>query len=150
MSDIDTVWTVDHGDFVLAGADLQSGDDLTTAVLISLFTAAAAASDDVIPDAPPGQPGDPRGWWGDLGATAPIGSKLWLRVRGKVTPNLLTTIQADAKAALQWLIDDAVVAAIDVVAQYLAPRQLGLQVTLSRTNGTQSVLNFQSVWQGLS
>ena len=114
------------------------------------ITDAAAASDDVIPDAPPGQPGDPRGWWGDLGATAPIGSKLWLRVRGKVTPNLLTTIQADAKAALQWLIDDAVVAAIDVVAQYLAPRQLGLQVTLSRTNGTQSVLNFQSVWQGLS
>ena len=146
MSDIDTLWSVDHGDWALLGADLQSGDDLVTAVLISLFTDRQADPDDVIPDVLPGQPADPRGWWGDLGATVKIGSKLWLRLRGKAAPNLPPLIQTDAQQALQWLIDDGVVSAIDVIAQYIAPRQIGLQVTLSRTGGKQTKLNFQWAW----
>ena len=55
--------------------------DLQTAILISLFTDAQASPDDMIQDGS----GDPRGWWGDLGSSKPIGSKLWLLGRAKQT-----------------------------------------------------------------
>ncbi len=150
MSDIDTVWNVDHGDWVMAGADLQSGDDLTTAIILSLFSDAAAGPDDVIPDAAPGQPPDPRGWWGDIGETVVLGSKLWLRRNAKATRALPGVIQNDIQAALQWLIADGVVASVTVVAQYVGPGQIGAWVTVARADGTRLALAFPSVWQGVS
>ena len=62
MSDTSTIWRdFTRGDWVMNGAQLQSGGDLTTAVLISLFTDRQARSDDVIPDGTT----DQRGWWAD-------------------------------------------------------------------------------------
>ncbi|MFP4904903.1 phage GP46 family protein, partial [Paraburkholderia sp. BR14261] len=61
MSDITTVWNVArmHGDWVLQGPSLQSGEDLQTSVLISLFTDRLALPSDETPD------GNRRGWWAD-------------------------------------------------------------------------------------
>ena len=76
MTDITTIWVVESGtgDWSISGGALASGDDLASAVLISLFTDGLAGDDDIPPDGS----GDRRGWWGDAGEDIPIGSKLWL------------------------------------------------------------------------
>src|SRR4051812_18257550 len=102
-----TIWTDENGNSIvdengqpvssefIAGSGLVSGCDLVTAVLISLFTDAAADTDDAIPDGS----GDPRGWW--AGA---IGSKLWLRQREKATQTLLALVRDDCERALAWMV----------------------------------------------
>lgn len=141
MSDISIVWKATAGDFVLAGADLQSGDDLATAVVISLFTDRVAQIDDMIPDGS----GDPRGWHGDDPA-APIGSRLWLIFRGKRTQQTLTDAQSYAQEALQWLVDDGVIADFDIDVEWQTPSTLAMRVTLFKTDGTQRVLAYAWVW----
>jgi len=145
MADITTVWSVTHGDWVQLGAALESGDDLTTAVLISVFTDATALADDVIPDAPPGAPGDPRGWWGDEGETYAIGSRLWIILaRAKQTQAVLTAAQDAIQTCLQWMIADKVVAAVSVVCSFPTRGQFGAIVTLTLPNGAQSAVEFQT------
>jgi phage gp46-like protein len=124
---------------------LVSGQDLQTAVLISLFTDRQAAVDDVLNDASQ----DPRGWWGDLGQTYPIGSRLWLRQRSKQTPQTLQLVKGDIAEALQWLIDDGVVASIDIDAQWQASGFLAAVVTLNQSSGALQALRFSWAWKEL-
>lgn len=169
MSDIATIWRVDQaaGDWVLSpsswpiwvdeqgnsirdqqgravgnafvpGTGLVAGQDLYTAVLISLFSDAEAGPDDIFPDGS----GDPRGWWGGA-----IGSKLWLRARSKATPTILALVKTDIAQALQWLIEDDVVAAIDVVTEFTRPSILGAQVTFRRRDGARAALSFSRLWE---
>lgn len=147
-----SLWTDESGNSILdqngqpidvnftAGEGLVSGADLVTAVLISLFTDATADQDDVIPD----NSGDPRGWWGGI-----IGSKLWLRERSKQTAITLALVKNDIEQALQWMIDDSVVAAIDVLTEWSRPGMLGAQVTLRRASGTRMALRFSRLWEAL-
>lgn len=117
------------------------GNDLRTAVLISLFTDAVATPDDGLPaDA------DPRGWWG-----APdIGSRLWLHVeRAKQQPALLLTVRDDIRAALAWLIDDGVAARVEVDTEFTRPGMLGARVTITRAVGGVETLAFAWAWRGL-
>lgn len=147
-----SIWTDASGDsivdgagqpidaFFTAGEGMISGSDLVTAVLISLFTDAAADPDDVIPDGS----GDARGWWG-----APIGSKLWLRGRSKQTPLTLELVKNDIRQALQWMIDDDVVAKIDVATEFTMPGLLGAQIVLRRQDGASFALKFSRLWEAL-
>jgi phage gp46-like protein len=146
MADITTVWDQTNGDWAMAGADLLAGDDLTTAVLISLFTDQTATPDDPVLDAS----GDPRGWWGDLGADQPIGSKLWLYDRSKQTSAVLAGVRDAARQALQWLIDDGVAQAVQVFAAWIQGGFLGLQVIITQANGQNATLSFQTAWQGVA
>jgi len=119
---------------------LQSAGDLATAVLISLFTDAAADDDDTIADGTENR----RGWWGGN-----IGSKLWLRQREKPTPQLLALVKSDIVDALDWLIQDGVAARIDVATEYTRPGMLGAQVTIHRSGGRPLTLRFASLWDSL-
>lgn len=144
MSDIATVWSGPlngSGDWQLDGADLLAGDDLQTAVLISLFTDRVAQPDDVIPDGTT----DPRGWWAD-DPEHPVGSRLWLLDRAKQTTETLASAQDYIVEALQWLIDDGVAAAVDVVVQWVRPRLLGAQIIVRRVDGTTRPFNFSWAW----
>ena len=141
MSDIATVWKATTGDWVVAAGDLQSGDDLATAVVISLFTDRVADPDDIIPDGTT----DPRGWHGDDPA-APIGSRLWLIYRGKRTQQTLTDAQSYAQEALQWLVDDGAVSAFDVYVEWQSPSTLAMRVTLFKNDGAQQTLAYAWVW----
>ena len=60
------------------------GDDLITALTVSLFTDRRAADDDELLDGSD----DRRGWWGD-NAAAPLGSRLWMLERSKRTQQTL-------------------------------------------------------------
>lgn len=120
---------------------LATGADIVTAVLISLFTDAAAGPDDAIPDGTD----DPRGWWGD----ATIGSKLWLLARAKRTPQNLQLAIAYIRQALAWLTADGVASAIDVAAEWQAGGRLAGQVIVSHGAGRTSV-PFDYAWKDLA
>ena len=105
MADISTIWNSTNGDWQLSGKSLASGKDLLTAVVISLFTDRQAEPDNPISDGTD----DLRGWWGDTGSDR-IGSRLWLLERSKRTQATLQLAQGYIAEALQWLIDDGVVA----------------------------------------
>ncbi|MGZ3272371.1 MAG: phage GP46 family protein [Caulobacteraceae bacterium] len=148
MPDIATVWSPadGRGDWIMDGADLRSGADLETAVLISLFTDRQADPDDLIPDGS----ADPRGWWGDLDEDRPIGSKIWLRLRSKQTQATLDVVRDDILQALQWLLDDLVASAIDVTTEWVRTGPAGLlgaTVTISRDQGDET-LHFAWAWAG--
>lgn len=148
MSDISTIWVPDEsrGDWQLVGSDLQKGDDLVTAVLISLFTDRTAAEDDEIPDGTT----DPRGWCGDAGERYAIGSRLWLLSREKQLDDVPIRARDYMAEALQWMLDDGVVARFDIDTAWIARGRLGAQVVAYRTDGTTSTMNFASLWQGIA
>lgn len=148
MSDITTVWdpATGRGDYQLSGADLLSGDDLQTAVLISLFTDRQSAPDDIIPDGTQ----DPRGWWGDQGEQYPIGSRLWLLDRAKQETEVLNLAQDYITEALQWLIDDGVAARIAVHCEWTGLSVLGAQIEIYRQDGSRVALNYAWAWKGVS
>lgn len=148
MSDTTTVWDVANarGDWQQAGALLTTGDDLATSILISLFTDRQAAPEDVIPDGS----GDPRGWWGDLGETTPIGSRLWLLSREKQTQQTLQRAYDYIVEAVQWLIDDGVVAKFDVYVEWTKASELGAQVVAYKQDGSTVATAYSWAWQGIN
>ncbi|MHB9833817.1 phage GP46 family protein [Paraburkholderia terrae] len=146
MSDTSTVWDTanSRGDWVLAGAQLLTGNDLETAYLISLFTDRQAQPGDVIPDGS----NDTRGWIGDVGQKYPIGSRLWLLERAKATPQTLNNARTYVTEAVQWLVDDKVVSKHDITVQWIASGQLGIWIQAYRPDGSKFPA-FSWVWKGI-
>ena len=144
MSDIATVWDGPlqaSGDWQIAPPDLLSGNDLQTAVLISIFSDRTALPSNTIPDGTT----DPRGWWGDA-AQYPVGSRLWLLSRAKQTRETLQAAQSYIVEALKWLIDDGVAAAVEVGCAWTQPTLLGARIVVLRTDGTTQTMNFGWAW----
>ena len=144
MSDTTTIWDPrqGRGDWSSAGGLLATGGDLASAVLISLFTDRRAAADDAITDGS----GDRRGWWGDLGAGYPVGSRLWLLERSTLTTATARRAESYAREALQWLLDDGVVAAWQIAATVSPPATLGLAVAALFQDGSRQAFNFTWAW----
>ena len=145
MSDITTTWIVESGtgDWSISGGALSSGDDLATAVLISLFTDRQADPADIPPDGG----GDLRGWWGDQDEDVPIGSRLWLLDRSRLTPEVANTARIYMDEALKWLVDDEVAASVQVVTAIAGQSQLNGIVTITRSDGTLIPLKFNWAWR---
>jgi len=147
MADITISWDTAHnrGDWTMSGPMLTTGDDLQTAILISLFTDRMAQPGDVIPDGT----NDPRGWWAD--GAVPIGSRMWLLQRAKQTQQTLQLAYDYIAEALQWLIDDGVVAGFDIVTSWPRASMLGAQITAYKQNGTQLTTGLYSwAWAGIN
>ncbi|MDE2106943.1 MAG: phage GP46 family protein [Patescibacteria group bacterium] len=119
---------------------------MTTAVLVSLFTDRLANPDDTIPDGT----NDPRGWVGDLGQTVPIGSRLWLLGRSKLTPAVAAIAKSMAAEALQWMIDDSVVASFDIITEVVLPNRLNMQIIAYKQDGTKIAMDFTNAWAGVN
>lgn len=143
MSDITTVWSADgtHGDYRISEHDLASGDDLQTAVLISLFSDRLALADDITPDGTT----DRRGWWAD-DDQLPIGSRLWLLERAKLTTETLQAARDYIVEALQWLIDAGAVDRFEVLTERTRAGLLGAQVTAYRPDGSVQALRYAWTW----
>ncbi|QNB13427.1 hypothetical protein G5S35_17510 [Paraburkholderia tropica] len=148
MSDISVIWDVDNsrGDWLFVAPALVTGDDLQSAVLVSLFTDRLASDDDSIPDGT----GDPRGWWGDIGEDVPIGSRLWLLDRSKQTQEVLNLARDYIIEALQWMVDDGVIASMDVQTQWVRDTFLGAQIILYQPTGPQISMTYAWAWQQLT
>ncbi|MGP2515309.1 phage GP46 family protein [Yersinia sp. 2545 StPb PI] len=142
-TDIKTVWDVDAslGDWQTGRGGVLDGDDLHTAILLSLFTDRLARIDDAIDG------DDRRGWWGDSGALSAIGSRLWLLRRGKLTTQVAIKAEDYAAEALAWLTEDSVVAAINTRAQIIYPNTLLLIIAYQQPGKAQSSVKFSWVWE---
>lgn len=142
-TDIKTIWEPDKllGDWQTGGGGLLDGNDLETAILISLFTDRLARTDDAIDS------DDRRGWWGDTGSEYPIGSRLWLLRREKLTTKVALKAEDYANEALVWLLDDGVVTAISTNAQIMYPNRLNLIISYQQPAQTQASVKFSWVWE---
>ncbi|HDM8436274.1 phage GP46 family protein [Yersinia mollaretii] len=142
-TDIKTIWEPDKllGDWQTGGGGLLDGNDLETAILISLFTDRLARADDAIDS------DDRRGWWGDTGSEYPIGSRLWLLRREKLTTKVALKAEDYANEALVWLLDDGVVTAISTNAQIMYPNRLNLIISYQQPAQTQASVKFSWVWE---
>ena len=148
MSDTSTLWSFLQGlgDWALTGNRLQTGNDLETAVLISLFTDREAGPDDVIVDGTD----DPRGWWGDSGEDVKIGSRLWLLARSKQENEVLAKAKEYIDEALQWLIDDGVVVRFEVTTEWASRGMLGAKIVAYQKDGSMLAMNYSWVWKGVN
>ena len=146
MPDIKIFWDVPQGrgDWQLLGADLATGDDLATAVLVSLFSDRQADPDDALPAGVT----DRRGWWADT-ATDRIGSKIWLTTRSKATADVPNRVRRCVLEALQWIVDDGVAQTVEATVAWLRSGVLGTVVTITRRDGTAVALKFDWAWETL-
>lgn len=146
MADITVSWNplTSQGDWTLGSGDLTTGNDLATAVLVSLFTDRLATVD----FQPPGHDIDRRGWWADAYTSDPIGSNLWQLERGIKTSETMNTAISYARQALQWLIDDGVASLVDVIGNWQGDGSLALalQVTITEPSGNISRFKFANMW----
>ena len=131
---------------ITPGGYLASGDDLSTSVLISLFTDRLATPTDSLPDLT----NDRRGWWGDLDQDVPIGSRLWLLSRAKLIAATATQAKGYILEALQWLIDDGVAASVTADTTIVNPNQLNAMVGIQQSDGTQRNMAFNWVWDQIN
>ena len=119
----------------------SSADELTRAVIISLFTWRRSNPDDVIE-------GQKMGWWGDATVSNDrIGSRLWLLAREKVLPATINRAREYAIEALQWLIDDGVASRVDVSAERFGIAGIALVAAIYRTDGSKTALRFDNAWE---
>lgn len=126
-------------------SDLAIDDSLLSAVIISLFTdrivdatEAATLGDGTTQNI------DCRGWWADAtldtldGASDYIGSRLWLLRREKQLSSVVVRAEEYAREALQWLVDEGFVEAVDVTAtstNISGTGHLYIKVTITQLSG---------------
>jgi phage gp46-like protein len=134
-------------DWTITSGQITEGNDLETAVLISLFTDARAAPGYVSADGT----NDLHGFWGDTYSQTNWGSRLWQLDRASISnrPVILQAAQNYATEALQWLIDDGVAATISATVSFLTPNTISLSVTITEpSKGNPST--FAWAWDILS
>lgn len=148
MGDLALRWDLEQGaaDLAIENDDLATDDGLRTAVFLSLFLDRRANEDDVLPDGS----GDRRGWWGDEFEEVEgdrIGSRRWLLDRSKNVPGLAGRLEAIDREALDWLLEDGVASAIDVVVT-ITDALLTEAITIHRPRGDDVNFKFSHTWEG--
>lgn len=131
-------------DWVLADGDLDTSNDLETAVLLSLFTDAQAPDGTVPPDGST----DLRGCWIDGMEGASFGSLLWtIESAKKIGNGLLTHAQTICQQALQWMVDDGIVGAVSVTTSWLNATTLNIGISLTMPDGTNQSFQYAWAWK---
>jgi phage gp46-like protein len=151
VTDLGGIWA----DWLLTPmGTLDETEELVNIVKLALLTHGLAELDDVLPDP---DSSDRKGWWGDLDAQTvwngwPIGSKLWLLSRAKITPaqaqegSTLVRAEQYCRMALQPMIDLKLCSHIDVVATRGSIERINVLVTVYRGPLQQIELQFQYLW----
>lgn len=140
-----------YADLALLGdGQLDTTQDLATAVIVSLFSDRLAARSDKLNYTEDNR----RGWWGDtdLQDDHPgdlLGSRLWLLQRRKSDNHLPLIARGYIIEALQWMIDDGVAAKVEATCYFLRGDQskLGAVVTITRHGQRPVDLSFDWAWQ---
>lgn len=131
-------------DLRIDGYDLATEAGLRSAVIVSLFSDARAAPEDV-------QGGeDRRGWWADAWpevAEDETGSLLWLLGRSKTTTEVLRQAEEHAEQALAWLVEDEVASQISATAERVQRDHLALTIDIMRPSGEAMQLRFEDLWK---
>jgi phage gp46-like protein len=123
--------------------DLATGNELSTAVMLSLFTDRRANEDDALPDGT-----DPRGWWADAMDGQRIGSRLWLLESARNLPETLRLAAEYAEEALQWLVEDGIAKSVQASAVGIGGcnNVLGLTVLVCKPDGKDLRWKYRYAW----
>jgi phage gp46-like protein len=159
MTDIRVVQTISDFDISLdwllrADGSLDDSDDLATAVIVALGTDRRADAADELPNP---DDTDRRGWWGDMEAEEiwggwPIGSRLWLLHRAKITDigardgALVARVEAYLHEAMQPFIDNSIASSVTISATRNGLGRIDGLVTLHRDQSRSLSLRFDSLW----
>lgn len=131
-------------DVFIVDEDIQTGDDIKTAIILSLFTWCRAKPDDKLSKAQ-----KRFGWFGDQIADNvkfPIGSRLYLLSRKTISPQTLREAEEYAFEALKWMIEDKVVTSISCTAERVSNERADLVIVYTLGNETQTK-RFDDLWQ---
>jgi phage gp46-like protein len=142
---------------LLDDGTLDETQALATAVIVALGTDRLADAADILPDP---DSTDRRGWWGDLEADTiwagwPIGSRLWLLAREKITGSgarqgsTLQRIKFYIQEALQPFLDKRVASSMEVVVTRLDTQRITALIRLYRGPRTAIELQYQILWDGI-
>jgi phage gp46-like protein len=145
MKDCKILWdnSTGVGDIGISNSDLQIEEGLETAVFMSLYTDQRAAEDENT-----NFPLDKRGWWGDMLESNgdQVGSKLWLYEREKLTTKVIAQIKDAMYDCLQWMIDDGIVARIDIALEKQENNKLFTEIKLFRQDDSRTTVKFDDLW----
>jgi len=134
---------------------LDETEELVNVVKVALLTHALVEPDDILPDP---DSTDRRGWWGDMDAETiwdgwPIGAKIWLLSRAKITPaearegSTLVRAEEYCRIALQPMIDRRMCRSIEVEATRGTIERINVSVRIYRGPLPQIELRFHDLWE---
>jgi phage gp46-like protein len=143
MTDIALAWnpSTQTADWQIINGDISVGQDLQSAVIISLFTDARA------PQSYAGT--NLRGSWIDSYSPTPWGSRLWTLARAAISDRqaLLNAAQDYCNEALAWMITDGVAASVSAAASWISSSMINLQIVITMPMVAQPfVFNFSWAW----
>ena len=121
--------------------DLQSIDDFSTSIDLSILTNKRANSSEVP------QPEARRGWIGDLTPKTQgrkVGSKVWLFEQSRRDSDAINGVRDAVQESLQWLIEEGQVERIEVAA--VASGVSGVLVTVTFFIGNNTVKRYFNLW----
>ena len=156
MLDILITWNNEKGvgDITFSDNDIETTEGLESVTIISLFSDARAADDDLLPDNLRGT--DKRGFWGDSTSERDsdrVGSKLWLLSRAKTQQEALDIAKKYAEDSLAWMIEEDIAARIDVLAErggtLSGALRIDLRINILRKSGEVVSLQFQKAWEAM-
>lgn len=150
LADLALTWSNATGDadMSMIDDDIASDRGLMTSAILSLFTDRRAETDDTPPS---GDATDRRGWWADQFSAVEgdrIGSRLWLLDRSKRTTETALRAKEYVLEALAWMIDDRVVASIEVEVETTKSGLL-FAVGLQRPGKDPTTFRFAHTWDHL-
>jgi phage gp46-like protein len=136
---------------------LQDGRSLQSAMIVALGSNALADVSDPLPDP---NSTDRGGWWGDLDAQEiwggwPVGSKLWLLKRSKITSSLASDggtvyrAQGYGREATQPFVDLKIASAMSVSAERSDVNQIDMRIVASRGPASDVELRYAELWDEL-
>jgi phage gp46-like protein len=142
---------------LLPNGQLDTSEELATAVSVALGTNRLADFDEILPDP---DSTDRQGWWGDYQAQEiwngwPIGSKHWLLRRAKITDAASlegSTVQRAANyttQAIQPFIDNGICTSFIVNSVRVELDRVYVKVTIFRGPKTAVELQYQILWDQL-
>jgi len=136
-----------YSDIQIENGDIKIGDELQTAVEMSMFTDARALTN---PEPRVRKTIDAlRGWWADAIDDEVLGSLYWIYSRRKQTQEVLNGVAEAFRDSLQWLIDDGVASVITVVNEWADTDRMNVTVTIEKPNDSDVTFTWGFVWDEL-
>jgi phage gp46-like protein len=142
---------------LLPDGTLDETQALATAVIVALGTNALAGDFDVLPDP---DSDDRMGWWGDLDAQLiwngwPIGSKLWLLRRSKITPagsqqgSTMAAVENYIRVALAPFVERKICSSFNVWVTRVDPQRIDALIRIYRGPLREIELRYQMLWDAM-